>query len=281
LLKNLKLKYWFTRKSLSLRNTHIESERPMKAVTTIEEVIAILETIIIESEKNNDPLGYFAALYQNVTICVKEGIANNYFDDGSRMEHLDVVFANRYLSALYSYKNNEAIPVSWKCAFDISTNYWPIVLQHILMGINAHINLDLGTAAAEISRGKDIVDLENDFNKINTILSSLVHEVEKDLSAVWPALKYLLKWSGQVDDFLVDFSMKLAREGAWKYATQIVNVSEQEVQPSIDARDQRVADKVHIITNPGMFATIVLRIIRITEHGSVADKIQKLKKAVS
>jgi hypothetical protein len=245
---------------------------------TIDEVIAILETIIIESEKNNDPLGYFAALYQNVTICVKEGIANDYFEDGPRMEQLDVAFANRYLNAWYSYKNNEPVTLSWKSAFNLSTSYWPIVLQHILMGINAHINLDLGTAAAEISRGKNLGDLENDFNKINTILSSLVHEVEADLSAVWPALKYLLKWSGKVDDFLVDFSMKLAREGAWKYASQLADVPEQGVQLSIDARDQRVADKVHIILKPGMIATNLLRIIRLTERGSVADKIQVLRK---
>jgi len=191
---------------------------------------------------------------------------------------LDIAFANRYLSALYSYKNKEAVPVSWKSAFDLSNNYWPIVLQHILMGINAHINLDLGTAAAQISRGKNLADLENDFNKINTILSSLVHEVENDLSAVWPALKYLLKWSGKVDDFLVDFSMKLAREGAWKYANQIVNLPETEIQGSIDERDLRVANKVHIITKPGMIASIAMGIIRITERGSVADKIQVLRK---
>jgi len=246
---------------------------------TIDEVIAVLETIIIESEKNNDPLGYFAALYQNVTIGVKEGIANNFFEDGPRMEQLDIVFANRYLNAWYSYKNNGPVPLSWKRAFELSTSYWPIVLQHILMGINAHINLDLGTAAAEISRGKNLGDLENDFNKINTILSSLVHEVEADLSAVWPALKYLLKWSGKVDDFLVDFSMKLAREGAWKYASQLVDVPEPGVQLFIDERDQRVADKVHIIIKPGIIATAVMGIIRLTERGSVSEKIQKLKKA--
>ena len=246
---------------------------------TIAEVIAVLEAIIIESEKNNDPLGYFAALYQNVTIGVKEGIANNFFEDGPRMEQLDIVFANRYLNAWYSYKNNGPVPLSWKRAFELSTSYWPIVLQHILMGINAHINLDLGTAAAEISRGKNLGDLENDFNKINTILSSLVHEVENDLSAVWPALKYLLKWSGKVDDYLVDFSMKLAREGAWKYASQLVDVPEPGVQLFIDERDQRVADKVHIIIKPGIIATAVMGIIRLTERGSVSEKIQKLKKA--
>ena len=81
---------------------------------------------------------------------------------------LDIAFANRYLSALYSYKNKETVPGSWKSAFDLSTNYWPIVLQHILMGIN---------------------------------------------------------------------------------------VPEAEIQGSIDERDLRVANKVHIITKPGMIAS--------------------------
>lgn len=249
----------------------------LKQINSIDEVIAILEEIIDESGKNNDPSGYFAALYQRVTIKVKEGIENDFFDNGPCMEQLDIVFAKRYLDAWYSYKKNEDIPVSWKRAFDLSTNYWPIVLQHILMGINAHINLDLGIAAAEISRGKNLGDLENDFNKINGILSSLVHEVQDDLSVVWPALKYVLKWAGEVDDFLVDFSMKLAREGAWKFANQIFNAPDQDVQLSIKERDLKVADKVRIIINPGMFTTIVLGIIRVTEHGSVSEKIRKFK----
>jgi hypothetical protein len=33
-------------------------------INTIEDVIAQLEKIISECEKNNNPLGYFAALYQ-------------------------------------------------------------------------------------------------------------------------------------------------------------------------------------------------------------------------
>jgi len=98
------------------------------------------------------------------------------------------------------------------------------------------------------------------------------------LSAVWPALKYLLKWSGKIDDFLVDFSMKLAREGAWKYANQIANVPETEIQASVDERDKRVADIVHIITKPGMIAAIALGIIRVTERGNASEKIRKLKK---
>jgi len=97
------------------------------------------------------------------------------------------------------------------------------------------------------------------------------------LSAVWPALKYILKWTGKVDDYLVDFSMKLARDGAWKFATQLALVPENKVEAAISVRDQKVANIDHVILKPGMIAILALRIIRITERGSVSEKIQKLK----
>ena len=250
----------------------------MKQINSIDEVISILGNIILESENNKDPLGYFAALYQKVTIKVKEGIENNFFDNGPRMEKLDVVFANRYIEAYYSYQENEAITASWKSAFGLSTNYWPIVLQHLLIGMNAHINLDLGIAAAEISKSKNIDDLENDFNKINEVLSSLVSDVENDLANIWPTLKIILKWAGKVDDFLVDFSMGLARDGAWKFAKSIANKPSKELDSLIKIRDQKVARKAKIITNLGIIAKTILVIIRFGERGSISDRIEELKK---
>ena len=66
---------------------------------TIDEVIAHLTEIIDRSRRDRSRLGYFAALYRQVTVCVKAGIANNRFQNGERMERLDVAFASRYLSA--------------------------------------------------------------------------------------------------------------------------------------------------------------------------------------
>jgi hypothetical protein len=145
------------------------------------------------------------------------------------------------------------------------------------MGMNAHINLDLGIAAAEISEANNPEELKSDFNKINEILSSLVHEVEDNLSVVWPALKYILKLTGKVDDYLVDFSMKLARDGAWKFALSIADRRDAELQRLIEERDKKVSGIVNVILNPGLLALMVLKIIRITERGSVKEKLQKLK----
>ncbi|MHA7111576.1 DUF5995 family protein [Sunxiuqinia elliptica] len=250
---------------------------PAPKPQTIDEVIDLLDHIIRVSEQNNDPAGYFAALYQQVTIQVKEGIANNFFDDSPRMEQLDVLFAQRYLDAWYAWQDGAAVTGSWQQAFAVSHNYWPIVLQHLLLGMNAHINLDLGIAATQIMAGKQLDDLHDDFNRINDILSSLVHEVQNKLSRIWPALKYILKWTGEVDDYLVDFSMQLARDGAWKFATQLHQTPPNQQANFIDQRDQRVATKVAVVLEPGLIANTVLAVVRLTERGTIPQKIKKLK----
>ncbi len=248
-------------------------------INSIEDVIIQLEKIISECEKNNNPLGYFAALYRKVTIKVKEGIENNFFDDGPRMEKLDVIFAKRYIDAYYAWQKNEVVTKSWQKAFELSTDYWPIVLQHLLVGINAHINLDLGIAAAEVSKNKNIDDLQNDFNRINDILSALVNEVQDNLAKIWPMLKKILQKTNKADNFLVDFSMKLARDGAWKFAKILSETSDSEINKLLEERDVKIAKKAGLITNPGFVANLIFKIIRLGEKGTVESRIKQLVNA--
>lgn len=248
----------------------------MPTLNTIDEVLETLDGIIKDAEDNNDTAGYFAILYRIVTARVKLGIANNEFADGPRMEKLDVIFASRYIDAYFAWKNNQPLTASWKKAFDITTDYWPIVLQHLLMGMNAHINLDLGIAAAQVSANSNINDLQDDFNKINSILSSLVTGVQNCLAKIWPRLKWILQRTKNVDDFMIDFSMQLSREGAWKFALCIAGKTGTELDGLIAERDKTVAEKSKIITHDGFMVSLILGIIRLGEQGTVKQKIEKL-----
>jgi hypothetical protein len=110
----------------------------------IDQVIQQLDDIIDWSIKSNSRLGYFAALYRKVTLKVKAGISDGLFEDGARMERLDVIFANRYLEAFEQNQKKVSPTRSWQLAFEASNQWWPMVLQHLLLAMNAHINLDLG-----------------------------------------------------------------------------------------------------------------------------------------
>jgi hypothetical protein len=97
---------------------------------------------------------------------VNEAILAGHFEDSARMERLDVAFANRYLDALESYHRGEELSKCWRTCFRAAHNWHPIVLQHLLLGIDAHINLNLGIAAAQTSPGTQLAGLRRDFESI-------------------------------------------------------------------------------------------------------------------
>ena len=250
---------------------HTNGDHPPRS---IDDVIAVLDGIIDECIAEQSALGYFAALYNKVTKQVKLGIEQGIFDDGPRMERLDVIFAARYIDAYYEYKNGVQPTKSWQLAFGIEDEYWPIVLQHLLIGMNAHINLDLGIAAARTMQGQDISLLQDDFNKINQVLADLVSEVEHDLAQIWPTLNKLLKLAGNIDNLLADFSMELARDGAWRFALKLAAAQNQ--LALIAEKDRKVAKVGELVINPPLVVAFGFKAIRLGERGSVVDKIGKL-----
>ncbi len=243
---------------------------------TIDQVIELLADIIETEIAENSKLAFFPILYKKVTEAVKEGIEKQEFDDNVRMEKLDVVFANRYLEAYTQFKSGGKCSYCWEVAFDQRFKFWPLTLQHLLLGINAHINLDLGIAAAEVS-GSEIENLKTDFYKINELLSSMVEGVQKDINRISPIIGLLDKIAGKLDERLVDFSIQIARDGAWTYALQYANASEKERKALTSDRDQSIAWLGRDIAQPGLLLSAIAKLVKVFEVKSV----QKISSALS
>ena len=152
----------------------------------IDDVLARLDDVIARAIVDGDACGYFAVLYRKVTAKVKEGIGDGYFDDAERMERLDVLFAERYLEAIAAHRVDRTVTASWQLTFEAGQRWRPLVLQHLLVGINAHINLDLGIAAARCSPGSELPGLRRDYDRINATLAAMVASVQQDLQKVSP-----------------------------------------------------------------------------------------------
>ena len=244
---------------------------------TIDGVVQSLDRIIAQSKRDKSRLGYFPSLYRKVTIHVKQGIIAGLFDDGERMERLDVIFANRYLAAFEQYQTCKDPALSWKLAFDAAKTWRPIVFQHLLLGMNAHIELDLGIAATETASGGKLSDLKDDFFKINEILVSLINEVQIELVEVWPLLKLLDNLAGTADENLAKFGMSIARGHAWDVAQEISVLPKQERASKIAELDRHIAEMGKMILNPGYFVRLILLLIRIGELRSVPGIIEILE----
>jgi hypothetical protein len=208
-------------------------------VTTIDDILAQLEIIIADSVRTSSRMGYFAALYYKVTAGVKDGIAKGQFENGPRMEQFDVIFAERYLDALNAWKKNEQVTESWRVAFDAVNNGYLLVLQQLLLGMNAHINLDLGIAAVTVSGGQ-LDTVQKDFYTINAIISSLTYQVLNDIDRVSPLLSLLGLHAGNQTSVLIQFSVDNARDGAWCFAEELVTKQGAAYDACVTQRDQTI-----------------------------------------
>lgn len=244
---------------------------------TVDEVIIQLEKIITYCEINNNRAGYFAVLYHKVTCKVKDCIANKDFEDGIRMERLDVTFANRYLYAFYSWIAGKPTTNSWKIAFDAVAQDKPLVLQHLLLGMNAHINLDLGIATALVMDGFSLDDIHNDFNTINSILASMVDNIEACLTKINPLMRLLNLNIYKYDEMLVRFSISTARDGAWMFAKELSLKKGSDFENCISTRDESIQQLGNSIANPhGLLLKFIVKFIRLFEKKNIAAVIKLL-----
>jgi hypothetical protein len=238
---------------------------------SIDGVISSLDKIINWSIANNKRTGYFAALYHKVTASVKLGIVQGEFDDGVRMERLDVLFANRYLDAFEAYYSDQPVTECWRLAFDKTERWYPLVLQHLMVSMNAHINLDLGIAAAQTVSADELTTLKLDFDRINELLSRMIDDVQKELAEIWPMMGLLDKVAGRLDEKLAEEGMEFARNCAWQFAVDYTATSNKELM--VRNMDHSLYLMGEALMGAGLMELSLFLFLRILERGSVAKKI--------
>lgn len=245
---------------------------------TIDKVIDDLTKIIELEEREASRMGYFAALYRRVTIRVKEQLAGGHFQSALRMERLDVEFANRYLEAYHQFRYGQPTTASWAAAFKATRSWRPLIIQHLLLGMNAHINLDLGIAAQKTCPGHLLPSLKPDFDAINQILAEMVEPVETQLAKVSPWLNLLGKINPRADDAILNFSMKMARSSAWNFALELNSLQDAERATAIQTRDTQMAALAGKIASPkGWLLNTGLLAIRLQESSDVKKVIETLR----
>jgi len=247
-----------------------------KSATTIHDVIEQLDEIIDNAVQQNSRLGFFAVLYRTVTVKVKEGIAAGRFENGERMERLDVIFANRYLEAYEQFRSGATPTSSWLKAFESAKSWRPLILQHLLLGINAHINLDLGIAAAMTAPGSALPGLKRDFVEINKILGELLDTVQQKIGSLSSLLGLLDKVGGRTDETVFEFSMEMARDGAWRFAEKFAALTPEQHPAAIADRDEKIVKLARRIINPGWLLRLAALVIRLFESGNVFKIIRTL-----
>lgn len=244
---------------------------------SIQEVIARLDEIINYGRVHQSPVGYFAMLYRRMTVAVTQGIQGSRFENAKRMEQLDVVFATRYLQAWDAYSHQQHCSNAWYTTFEACGKQRLVVLQHLMAGVNAHINLDLGIAAATLAPGEQIFSLQHDFDIINDVIASLTAAVQASLSNIWFPLRAIQSITNHQEDAVLNFSIVSARKTSWANALALAFIPAGMQDTHINTIDAAVVTIANRIIHPGVFTEMLLAPVRQMENTDVSKNIDLLK----
>ncbi len=238
---------------------------------TLERLNRVLERTTAE----NSMLGVFPAMYRSVTAAVRNAVrAGGFFDDDARLEELTVVFAGRYLDAYELYRSGQRPTAAWDLAFSIAASpHRRMILQHLLLGMNAHINLDLGIAAWRVG-GKRLPVVYGDFIRVNEVLFHILDQLQGGLDTVSPHISWLDRLGGPWDEHLMRLGIRTSRNLAWSFAVRLSETSSQ--SDEIAERDGETAWLGHLISRRWSPLHLLGWAIARAESRSVADVVAAL-----
>jgi hypothetical protein len=205
---------------------------------TIEE----LRSIALDAD---DASGYFPAMYARVTERIWIAAAADRFDDSGRMEDFARAFARWYIDAR---TGPGPVPGSWRAAFDVAGDLDLLIVQHLLLGINAHVNHDLPQAVVELAPGAaELEALRPDFDAVNDILAETLPMVLQSLGTV---SRWVNRLAGRGGGRLFDFSLGVARAQAWNAAVRLQRLDPEARPADVAELDRLVRVLAYIVANP-------------------------------
>ena len=185
-------------------------------VTNVVDAIALM-TEIGAALPADDGVASFNRMYLTVTTAVYDAIGNGFFTNSAFLERLDIVFANRYFSALAKAESGAEVPRCWDVLWRHRSSPARVPLQFAIAGMNAHINHDLVLAVVQTLVEADASPhdpaLHGDFRRVNDLLATLETAIRR--SYEHGLLLRLDKSMGGLEHRLDNWSISVARSAAW------------------------------------------------------------------
>lgn len=191
---------------------------------TAEDVVKWLQELERCFSSGRDLRGVFATAYLQISEAISAELAGRGFEDNDWSEAYMVRFANLYREALLHWEAGETATVSkaWRISFELARKQEGFIIQHLLLGINAHINHDLALALVQAGLDSDREKKYRDHTRINQILGKATEELKSEVADRYaPILNRIDEISGEISNDVANFSIPKAREHAWTFAVAL------------------------------------------------------------
>jgi hypothetical protein len=209
----------------------------------------------------DDAAGYFPALYARVTTQIADSIDRGDFADGPRMDAFATEFASRYVRAR---KQEIVRPRCWQATWDVANDQHLLIVQHLFLGINAHVNYDLPQAVVAIARRTgDLASVHPDFDAVNDVLATTSVGVLRDLDRLTHWTNAAVAMGG---GRLFNFSLREARSQAWAAAERLYSLDDAQQRAYVSELDELVSVLAYLITQPPLLVQLFVFVARMLEQ---------------
>jgi broad-specificity NMP kinase len=192
-------------------------------------------------EARGDRRAVFLQCYQLMTANMLTAVAERRFGDNEWVERLLHRFADYYFEALACFDCGDQVPLVWQGVHAAAAGRELHVLQHLLLGVNAHINYDLVLTLHELLR-PEWASLSEEVRKrryqdhrlVNTIIAETIDRVQDEVVEQYaPAMELVDRALGRLDEKILTGLITRWREAVWGHALTLLectNASQQEQQ---------------------------------------------------
>jgi hypothetical protein len=185
-------------------------------------------------EAAGDRRSIFLSCYSIMTRNMFQLLESGIFRDPAWVNHLLNDFAGYYFRALENYENsNEASPQVWRIAFNAARQPQVMPVQHLILGVNAHINYDLVLTLVDMLEHEwtalspdKRMDRFHDHCAVNQVIARSIDEVQDTiLERYSPALNLIDRTFGRLDEWMISSLITRWREQVWRQAVQCMEAA--------------------------------------------------------
>ena len=199
--------------------------------------VQCIDAVVQEMQRRAEPLmdscshqALFALTYLRVTETYAWSARQpGYYADPAWTNHAVAVFAKYYLRAYDAWtanSNSTAVPKAWKIAFDAARDGRVSAAGNFFLGLNAHINHDLGLAMAAAGlTGPDGTSEKANYDHIDALLNSVTLPLVAELSARLDPSMDDTSLPLSLDAVATGNLMYLWREQAWRNAELLADAT--------------------------------------------------------
>jgi len=175
-----------------------------------------------------DRRALFASVYTLTTLRMAQSIDAGDYSNTSWMRSYQTRFANYYREALHEYVlgHRSQVPNAWLKAFDAAQSGQSLIIQDILLGMNAHINFDLPFAIEAVKISPNTTSRYLDHTRVNTVLAEVGDTITTALAGLYGTQYAALDQAmGPLDELFLATGMATARQTAWNNAVLLTGTS--------------------------------------------------------